>query len=51
MRPLDSKARRLIRKRDELLAEKDGLPFGSKRRADKYREIAPIEDELDEYLF
>jgi hypothetical protein len=51
MRPFNSKARRLIRKRDELLAEISGLPFGSKQRADKYREVAPIEAELDEYLF
>jgi hypothetical protein len=45
------KARRLIRQRDELLVEISGLPFGSKQRADKHREVAPIEDELDEYLF
>jgi hypothetical protein len=51
MRRFDTQARRLIRKRDELLAEISGLPFGSKQRADKHREVAPIESELDEYLF
>lgn len=51
MRPFDEQARKLIRRRDGLLAEKNDLPGGSKQRADKYREVAPIEAELVEYLF
>jgi hypothetical protein len=51
MRRFDDRVRKLLQQRDELLAEKDSLPAGSKQRADKYREVAPIEAKLDEYLF
>jgi hypothetical protein len=51
VRRFNNHARKLIHQRDKLKTEKSGLPFASKERADKYREIAPIEDELNEYLF